>query len=414
MDQNRVVITGMGAITPLGLDVNTTWQNIVAGKSGVGRITQFDPTEYDVQFAGEIKDFDPANYMDPKDARRSDRFTQIALAARVEALSQSGLVIDESNEYDVGVIFGSGVGGVGTYTKEFEVMYQKGVRRVSPFLVPSITIDVPSVQLALYTGAQGPNLGIATACATGADSLGQAFETIRRGHAKAIIAGSSESAIIPIAVATFCRMQALSRRNEDPEAASRPFDRQRDGFVMAEGAAVLIVEDLEYARQRGAQPLAEIVSYAATSDAVHLAAPQAEGMGVANCMQLALKRAGMTIDDVDYINAHGTSTPAGDAAETRALKQAFGEKAYKVPVSSTKSMTGHMMGGAGSVEAVICIKAIHDGVLPPTINLTDPDPLCDLDYVPLKARRKEVNIVLSNSMGFGGHNATLLIKRFED
>jgi beta-ketoacyl-acyl-carrier-protein synthase II len=367
-----------------------------------------------VQFAGEIKNFDPASYMDPKDARRSDRFTQIALAARIEALTQSGLVIDECNAYDVGVIFGAGVGGVGTYTKEFEVMYQKGVRRVSPFLVPSITIDVPSVQLALYTGAQGPNLGIATACATGSDTLGQAYETIRRGHARVIISGSCESAITPIAVATFCRMQALSRRNEDPGAASRPFDSQRDGFVMAEGAAVLIVEDLEYARQRGAQPLAEIVGYAATSDAVHLAAPQAEGVGVAKCMQLALDRAGLTIDDVDYINAHGTSTPAGDAAETRAIKQAFGEKAYNVPISSTKSMTGHLMGGAGSVEAVFCIKAIHEGILPPTINLTDPDPLCDLDYVPLKARNKEVNLTLSNSMGFGGHNATLLIKRFEN
>jgi beta-ketoacyl-acyl-carrier-protein synthase II len=412
MNTKRVVITGMGVMSPLGLDVPTMWQNLVAGRSGIGPITLFDTSDMDVHIAGEAHGFDATDYMSAKDARRADRFTQFAIAAIEEVLAQSGLVIDDHNAADVGVIVGSGVGGIWTYSREFEVLREKGPRRVNPFLVPMITVDVPAVQIALRTGASGPNMAVTSACATGADALGQAYETIRRGHAQAMFGGGFEAAVTPIGVASFDRMRALSRRNDDPAGASRPFDADRDGFVMSEGGALLLLEELEFALARGAEPLAEIVAYGATSDATHIAAPDAEGLGAARCMSLAMTRAGIDPSEVSYINAHGTSTTVGDPAETEAIKRALGEHAYRVPVSATKSMTGHLIGGAGALEAIICVQALRTGIIPPTINLEMPDPACDLDYVPHQARRAELDTILSNSFGFGGHNTTLVLRAF--
>jgi 3-oxoacyl-[acyl-carrier-protein] synthase II len=411
MDSRRVVITGIGVISPVGLDLPTAWQNLVAGRSGIGPITAFDTTDYDVRIAGEAHGFDAVNYMTAKEARRADRFTHFALAALQEALAQSRLVIDDGNCHDAGVIIGAGVGGIATYSDEFEVLRTKGPKRVSPFLVPMIAPDVPAIQVALRTGARGPNLGVSSACSSGADSVGQAFETIRRGHAQVMFTGGFEAAVVPISIATFDRMRALSRRNDDPEGASRPFDADRDGFVVSEGGALLILEELGYALSRGAEPLAEVAAYAATSDAVHVSAPDSEGAGAALCMSLAMRRAGIGPEDVSYINAHGTSTSLGDPAETRAIKEALGAWAGRVPVSSTKSMTGHLIGGAGSLEAAICVQALRTGIIPPTINLETPDPACDLDYVPGKARAVEMQVALSNSFGFGGHNTTLLLRK---
>lgn len=412
MDNRRVVVTGIGVISPVGLDVPTMWDSLVAGRSGIAPITLFDARDLEVRIAGEAHGFDPLNYMSTKEARRADRFTQFALSALQEALEQSRLVIDEHNSYDIGVFVGSSIGGIETYSHEFTVLRDKGPGRVSPFLVPMITVDVPSVQIAMRTGARGPNMGVATACATGVDAIGQAYETIRRGHAVAMFAGSFDALITPIAVATFDRMRALSRRNDDPATASRPFDAARDGFVVAEGGAVLVLEEMNAALARGAEPLAEVAGYAATSDAIHVTAPDAEGAGASMCMQLAMRRAGITPRDVSYINAHGTSTPLGDSAETRAIKEALGDAAWSVPISSTKSMTGHPAGGAGSLEAAICIQALRSGIIPPTINLQTPDSTCDLDYVPNRSRQASLEVVLSNSFGFGGHNATMIFRRF--
>ncbi len=410
MATRRVVVTGMGVISPVGLDVPALWQNLIAGRSGIGPITLFDAGDLEVRIAGEAHGFDPLCYMSAKEARRADRFTQFAIAALGEAVAQSGLRIDAHNAGDVGVIVGSGVGGIWTYSREFEVLREKGPRRINPFLIPMITVDVPAVQIALRTGAQGPNLGLATACATGADAIGQAFETIVRGHAQAMFSGGFEAAITPIGVAAFDQMRALSHRNDDPAGASRPFDADRDGFVLSEGGALLVLEELEFALARGAEPLAELIGYAATSDAAHIAAPDMEGAGAGRCMALALQRAGLSPADVSYINAHGTGTPTGDPAETRAIKQALGPYAGRVPVSSTKSMTGHLLGGAGALEAVICIQALRTGLIPPTINLHKADPACDLDYVPNRARRADLTVALSNSFGFGGHNTTLVFR----
>jgi beta-ketoacyl-acyl-carrier-protein synthase II len=410
MKARRIVITGMGVISPLGLDVTTTWQNLIDGKSGIGPITLFDTTDHGVKFAGEAHGFDPLNYITRREARRTDRFTQFALAALDEVLAQSGLEVNGHDAYDIGVCVGSGIGGIATYTVELDKLRARGPRSVSPILVPMITIDVPSVQIAMRTGAQGPNVGLASACATGVDSMGQAFETIRRGHAKAMFAGSFEAAVTPIGMATFDRMRAISRRNDEPERASRPFDADRDGFVLSEGGAIFVLEDLDYALARGAEPLAEMLGYAATSDAIHMTAPDAEGTSAARCMSLALERSGVAPEQVSYVNAHGTSTPLGDPAETAAIKLALGDHAYKVPISSTKSMTGHLSAGAGSLEAAICIQALRTNLIPPTINLDTPDPACDLDYVPHRTRQAEVDIVLSNSFGFGGHNAVLVLK----
>lgn len=410
MDKKRVVVTGMGAVSPVGLDVPTAWENLIAGRSGIAPITLFDSSDLDVHIAGEAHGFDPLNYMSAREARRSDRFAQFAVAALSEALAQSGLTVDEGNANDIGVVAGSGVGGMSTYNRELHILRDKGPRRVSPVLIPMITVDVPAVQIALRTGARGPNLGVATACATGADAIGQAYETIVRGHAKAMFAASSEAPISSIAMASFVRMRAISLRNDDPAGASRPFDADRDGFVPSEGGGALVLEDLEFALARGAEPLAELVGYAATSDAVHITAPDPEGREAARCMVLAMERAGVTAEGISYINAHGTATPLGDPAEISSIKLALGEHAYRVPVSSTKSMTGHLSGGAGSLEAIICIQALRTGVIPPTINLENPDPACDLDFVPNVAREADLDLVLSNSFGFGGHNATLALK----
>lgn len=411
MPDVRVVVTGMGVISPVGLNVPTLWSNLVEGKSGIEPITLFDTADFGVHIAGEAHGFDPKDHMPAKEARRLDRFTQFAVVAAEEALRQSNLRVEDHDPYGIGVIVGSGVGGIETYTRDLYVLRDHGPRRVNPLLIPTITVDVPSVQIALRTGARGPNVGAASACATAADTIGLAYETVRRGHARVMIAGGFEAAVTPIGVASFDRMRALSRRNEDPQAASRPFDADRDGFVVGEGGAVLILEEKEFALSRGAEPLAELLSYAATSDAIHLAAPDAEGTGAAHCMDLAIERAGIKKTDISYINAHGTSTPAGDPAETKAIRKALGDQADRVPISSTKSMTGHLLGGAGGVEAVACVEALRHGVIPPTINLRNPDPACDLDYVPLTARPADLRYALNNSFGFGGHNATLIFGR---
>jgi beta-ketoacyl-acyl-carrier-protein synthase II len=412
MNKKRVVVTGMGCISPVGLDIPTMWQNLVAGRSGIRPITLFDANRLEVHIAGEAHGFDPLNYMTAKDARRADRFTQFAIAALGQALAQSGLEINEDNAGDIGVIIGSAAGGILTYSHEFEVLHEKGPGRVSPLLIPMITVDSASVQVALSTGARGPNHGVASACATGADAIGQAYETILLGHAQAMVTGGVEAAVTLIGMASFDRMRALSRRNDDPSGASRPFDGDRDGFVVAEGGAVLILEELDFALKRGAEPLAEIIGYAANCDAFHITAPDAKGTGAAECMASVLKRAGLAPTDVSYINAHGTGTPAGDPSETVSIKRVFGPQAAHIPVSSTKSMTGHLLGGAGALEAAVCVQALRTGLIPPTINLHSPDPSCDLDYVPNQARRADVRVALSNSFGFGGHNATLAVRAF--
>lgn len=410
---NRVVITGMGTINPLGLDVETTWRNLLAGKSGAGRITHFDPSPFLTQIACQVNDFDPEDYMDHKDARRLDRYIQFAIASTAQALKQAELTIDESNADDVGVIIGSGIGGLMTIDQGYHDLFEKGPMRVSPLTGPMMIVNMAAGQIAITFGAAGPNFCIVSACATGTNVLGEAFEIIRRGDAVAAIAGGSEAPFVPFGMAAFHRTGALSRRNDEPERASRPFDAQRDGFVFAEGAGVLILESLEHAQRRGAKPLAEIVGYAATADAYHISAPAEGGRGTAKAMERALKKAGLEPTGVDYINAHGTSTILNDVNETQAIKAVFGEYAYQVPISSTKSMTGHLMGAAGAVEAIVCVKTIQEGMIHPTINYEYPDPECDLDYVPNVARPADVKVALSNSSGFGGHNATIVIKAYE-
>ncbi len=411
--RNRVVITGMGTINPLGFNVETTWQNLLAGKSGAGPITHFDPAPFLTQIACEVKGFDPEDYMDRKDARRLDRYIQFAIASTAQALEQARLAIDESNADDVGVIIGSGIGGLSTMDKGYHDFFEKGPMRVSPLTGPMMISNMAAGQIAITFGAAGPNFCVVSACATGSNVLGEAFEIIRRGDAVAAIAGGSESPFVPFGMAAFHRTGALSRRNDDPQRASRPFDAQRDGFIFAEGAGVLILESLEYALNRGAEPLAELVGYGATSDAFHISAPAEDGRGAAKAMERALKKAGLEPMDVDYINAHGTSTPLNDAIETKAIKTVFGDYAYQVPISSTKSMTGHLMGAAGALEAIVCVKTIQEGIIHPTINYEYPDPECDLDYVPNVARQADVKVALSNSFGFGGHNATIVLKAYE-
>ena len=411
--RNRVVITGMGTINPVGLDVETTWRNLLAGKSGAGPLTHFDPSPFLTQIACEVKGFDPEDYMDRKDARRLDRYIQFAIASTAQALEQAGLTIDESNADDVGVIIGSGIGGLPTMDKGYHDLFTKGPMRVSPLTGPMMIANMAAGQVAITFGAAGPNFCIVSACATGSNVIGEATELIRRGDAVAVIAGGSESPFVPLGMAAFHRTGALSRRNDDPERASRPFDAQRDGFVFAEGAAILILESLEYALNRGAKPLAEMVGYGATSDAFHISAPAEDGRGAAKAMKRALKKAGLEPTEVDYINAHGTSTILNDMIETKAFKTVFGDYAYQVPISSTKSMTGHLMGAAGALEAIVCVKTIREGIIHPTINYEYPDPECDLDYVPNVARQADVKVALSNSFGFGGHNASIVLKAYE-
>jgi len=407
--RNRVVITGCGAVTPLGLNVDETWRNLVAGVSGVDYITLFDTTDYKVRIGAEVKDFNPIDYMDPATARHTDRFAQFALAASLQAIQSAGLKIDENSRYDVGILVGSGVGGLDSLTLQFQNLSTRGPARVSPYLVPMMIADAASAQVSIKTGIRGPNFSLISACATGTDVIGIAYKMIGWGEVKAMVVGGADAAVTPIGLAGFAQAGALSRNNE-PQKASRPFDKERDGFVVGEGGAALILENLDYATSRGAGILAEVVGYGATSDAFHVTAPLESGEAAARAIELAL--AEVDRGEVGYINAHGTSTPLNDASETRAIKKAFGDRAYKIPISSIKSMLGHMMGAAGTIEAITCCQVINKGMIPPTINLEHPDPECDLDYVPNAARAGDVRIALSNSFGFGGHNSVIAISRY--
>lgn len=408
----RVVVTGMGAVTPLGATVSETWSNLVEGHSGIGPITLFDATEFDARIAGEVKSFPPEELLSAREAKRLDRFCQFALVACREALADSGLTIDDSNSAEIGVLVGSGIGGIITLSEQIEVLRTKGAHRVSPFLIPMFLIDLAPGQISIATGARGPNFSIVSACSTSAHALGEAAEIIKRGDAVAMIAGGSEAGILPIGVGGFAAMKALSTRNDEPQRASRPFDAERDGFVMGEGGGIVVLEAESHARARGANIYAELAGYGATDDAYHITAPAEGGEGAVRSMNIALRKAECNPADVSYMNAHGTSTPINDRLETMAVKTVFGDLAYRIPVSSTKSMTGHMLGAGGVVEAIVCIKAIEDGIIPPTINYENPDPECDLDYVPNEARQQAVDVALTNSLGFGGHNATLIFRRF--
>lgn len=408
----RVVVTGLGLVTPLGIGTEQTWKALCAGQSGIGRITRFDPTGYDAQIAGEVKGFDPAQFIEKKEIKKMDPFIHYAVAASQLAVDDAVLKVAPEESTRVGVYIGSGIGGLGSIEHYHEILREKGPGRVSPFFIPMTIINLASGQVAIRLGAKGPNSCAVTACATGNHCIGDAYRIIQRGEADVMVAGGAEAAITPLGVAGFASAKALSFRNDAPEKASRPFDRDRDGFVLGEGAGVIVLEEVEHARRREARIYAEIIGYAMNSDAYHITAPPDEGEGAVRCMELAVKDAGISKSDVGYINAHGTSTMA-DAIETNAIKQVFGESAYRIPVSSTKSMTGHLLGAAGGIEAVFSILALHHGILPPTINLDHPDPACDLDYVPNKARPASFSVALSNSFGFGGVNACLLFQRFE-
>ena len=412
--RRRVVVTGMGCISPVGNNVKDTWDSILAGKSGSAMITSFDASKHKTRFAAEVKDFDPVATFGQREARKMDRFTQFATVASMEALEQARLKIDDANRDRVGVLIGSGIGGIGTVMDQADVMRERGADRVSPFLIPMMISDSAPGMLAIRVGARGPNMAIATACASGNNAIGEALEIIRRDSADAMIAGASEAAIVSLAMAGLNVMGALSTRNDDPLSASRPFDKNRDGFLMGEGAGVLILESLEHAQARGATILVELTGYGTTDDAYHISAPAENGAGAAISMKLALQNANLGVTDIEYINAHGTSTPLNDKSETAAIKTVFGDQAYKIPVSSTKSMTGHLLGASGALEAVFSVLAIREGILPPTMNYQTPDPVCDLDYIPNKARKASPRHVMSNSFGFGGHNATLVFSRFEE
>ena len=404
----------MGIVSPLGIGLDDNWQAICQGKSGIGPITKFDTTEYPAKIAGEVKSFDPELYIDKKDQKKMDVFIQYALAAGSMAIKQSGLKIDESNADRVGVLVGSGLGGLQTIEKYHTMLLQSGPKKISPFFVPMLIVNLAPGQISIYFGCRGPNSSVVTACATGNHSIGEASRIIQRGDADAMIAGGVESTITPLAVAGFCALKALSTRNDAPEKASRPFEKNRDGFVMAEGAGILVLESLETAKQRGASIFAEVIGFGCNADAYHITAPSPNGEGAARCMQIALDDAGIKPADIDYINAHGTSTPMNDLSETIAMKTVFKEKIKNLPISSTKSMTGHLLGAAGGVESIFSILTIKNSLIPPTINYDEPDPECDLDYVPNVARKKDVRIVMSNSFGFGGTNATLIFKSFEE
>ena len=408
----RVGITGVGMVTPLGNDVATTWRNLLAGQSGAGQITRFDASAHEVRIAAEVKDFDPLVYMDRREARRNDSFTQYAVAAARQAVDDAGLDIAPIRD-DVGVLIGSGSGALAVLQEQFKILFDRGPDRISPFFIPMMPADMAAGTVSRLLEARGPNFATVSACATGANAIGEAVEIIKRGDATAMIAGGTEASVVSISMAAFASMHALSQRNDDPTHASRPFDLQRDGFLMGEGAGVVVLEDIETARARGAHVYAEVIGYATTSDAFHVTAPSPGGAGLARAITRALKKAGIRPDQVEYVNAHGTATPPNDREETAALKTVFGDHAYKLAVSSTKSMTGHMVGAAGGVEAIFSALALRDGILPPTINYEYPDPDCDLDYIPNVARRAPIQIAVSNSMGFGGHNAVLVLQRAE-
>jgi len=403
-------VTGLGLVTPLGTGVDKTWKALCAGESGVGRITRFDPSGYDAQIAAEVKDFDPAQFIEKKEIKKMDTFIHYAVGASQLAVDDANLKVAPEEATRVGVYIGSGIGGLGSIEHYHDVLKEKGPGRVSPFFIPMTIINLASGQVAIRVGAKGPNSCAVTACATGNHCIGDAYRLIQRNDADVMIAGGAEAAITPLGVAGFASAKALSFRNSEPTKASRPFDKDRDGFVLGEGAGVVVLEELEHARARGARIYAELIGYAMNSDAYHITAPPEEGEGAVRCMDMALKNAGVAKTDIGYINAHGTSTMA-DAIETKAIKHVFGEQAYRIPVSSTKSMTGHLLGAAGGIEAVFSILALHHGILPPTINLDHPDPACDLDYVPNQARPAQVQVALSNSFGFGGVNACLIFRR---
>ncbi|MBU0730489.1 MAG: beta-ketoacyl-ACP synthase II [Proteobacteria bacterium] len=409
----RVVVTGLGLVTPLGTGVDKTWQAICAGQSGVGPITKFDASDHGVRIAAEVKDFDVENFIDSKVAKHLELFVQYAVAAAGMAIEDAGLEITDENTHRIGVVTGNGIGGLPTIEKYHQILLEKGNKRITPFFIPMVISNMSAGQISIIYKARGPNLSLTTACAAGSHAVGDAFRMISRGDCDMAITGGSESTICPLAVAGFNNMKALSRNNDDPHGASRPFDAQRDGFVISEGGGMLILEEYEHAKARGAKIYAEMAGYGLTGDGYHMAAPPEDGEGAVRCMRMAIADAGMIPADIDYINAHGTSTPLNDAGETRAIKAVFGEHAYKLAVSSTKSMTGHMLGGAGGIEAVFTALAVHNQIMPPTINLHHSDPECDLDYVPHKARKAKIRAAISNSFGFGGTNAVLLMKRFE-
>jgi len=413
MSERRVVITGIGVITPLGNDLEVFWQNLLAGKSGIGPVTRFDTTNFDCKIGGEVKDFNPADFMPAKETRRTDRFTHYGIAAAKKAVADSKLELDNQDLNRVGVLIGSGIGGMETIEDQAAALFNKGPGRVSPFMIPMLIVNMASGYVSMLLGVKGPNLAVVSACATATHALGEATRAIIHNDADVMIAGGTEAAVTRMGYAGFCAMKAMSTRNDEPTRASRPFDAQRDGFVMGEGAGVCILESLEHAKRRNAHIYCEVAGYGITGDAYHMSAPAPEGEGAARSMAMALRHAHLNPDQISYINAHGTSTPVGDKCETQAIKKVFGTHAKKLAVSSTKSMTGHLLGAAGAVETAACAMAIKHNIVPPTINYENPDPDCDLDYVPNKAREMNVFACVNNSLGFGGHNATLIVKRHE-
>jgi 3-oxoacyl-[acyl-carrier-protein] synthase II len=413
LNKRRVVITGIGVISPIGIGKENFFQSLKEGKCGVDYITRFDTTDFDTKIAAEIKDFDPTEYIDKKECRRMDRFTQYAVAASKMAVSDAALDINAIDNDMFGVCIGSGIGGMETLEAQHDILREKGPGRVSPFMVPMMISNIASGNISIALNAKGPNSTVVTACASATNAIGEAFVTIQRGAADIMVTGGTEASITPLAFAGFCSMKALSTRNDDPKTASRPFDKDRDGFVMGEGAGMLIVEELEHAQKRGARIYGEVVGYGASGDAYHITAPSPDAQGAYRAMLMAVKDAGIEATEIDYINAHGTSTGLNDKLETLAIKKLLGDDAKKVAISSTKSMTGHLLGAAGAIEAIACLMAINEGIIPPTINYTTPDEECDLDYVPNKARNREVKFAMSNSLGFGGHNATIMLKKFE-
>jgi 3-oxoacyl-[acyl-carrier-protein] synthase II len=413
MSLSRVVVTGLGAVTPVGNNVNDFWSSLIAGKSGVGRLTTFDPQRFDSKIAAEVKDYDPKATIPMKESRRMERFCQFAVTAAQEAFKDSGLDMSKEDPYDVGVLVGSGIGSLRIIEETQNIYLERGPEKFSPFMIPLLIINIASGWISILLGLKGPNLAVVSACATGTHAIGEAFRKIQHGEAKAMIAGGTESCITPLGIGGFCALKALSKRNDDPQAASRPFDKERDGFVMGEGAGVVVLEELEHAKKRGAKIYGEVVGYALNGDAFHMTAPNPEGESASRCMSAALKDAHMKPEEITYVNAHGTSTDLNDKIETLAIKKTFGDHAKKMQISSTKSMTGHTLGAAGGIEFVVCCLSLRDQVLHPTINLTHPDPECDLDYIPGKARKTAVEACLSNSLGFGGHNTTLIVKKFK-
>ena len=410
--ERRVVVTGLGVVSPLGR-MDDLWANLLAGQCGIDRITQFDPEKFDTKIAAEVKNFDgTAAFPSPKEMRRTDRYAQFGVAAGFDALKDSGLDLDKVNRDEVGVFIGSGIGGLKTVEDQHTVLMERGPGRLSPFMIPMLILNMSSGLFSMYYKLRGPNVATCSACATATHAIGEAWRTIKMGDAKVMFAGGTEATIVPIGIGGFCAMRAMSTRNDEPKKSSRPFDKDRDGFVMGEGAGVLVLEDLEHAQARGARIYCELVGYGNTADANHMTAPAPEGEGAARCMKMALKNARMNPTDIHYVNAHGTSTPQGDVCETQAIKTVFGDHAKKLAVSSTKGATGHMLGAAGAVEMAICVKVLQHQILPPTINLDHPDPLCDLDYVPHTAREAKVDAIINNSFGFGGHNACAIAKKF--